>query len=80
MKPNETPTHDTINHPSHYTQGNVECLEAMISAFGVEAVRMFCICNAFKYLWRHQHKNGIEDLNKADFYINKFKELSEEKK
>ena len=71
---------EKVNHPSHYNQGGIECIDAMISAFGVEMVRSFCICNAFKYLWRHAHKNGLEDLAKASFYINKFKELSEEKK
>lgn len=67
---------DNINHPSHYTQGNIECIDAMASAFGKEAVKHFCICNAFKYVWRSEHKNGVEDLDKAIWYINKYKELS----
>ena len=67
---------DNVNHPSHYTQGKVECIEAMESAFGCEAVENFCLCNAFKYIWRAKHKNGTEDLDKAIWYINKFKELA----
>lgn len=72
-KPTE-PTNN-VDHPSHYTQGGIECIDAMTSAFGKEAVKHFCICNAFKYIFRHQHKNGLEDINKAFWYLNKYKEL-----
>lgn len=61
---------DNVNHPSHYTQGGVECIEAIKSAtsnlIGIEAV---CTANAIKYLWRWKEKNGVEDLNKAKWYI-----------
>lgn len=61
---------DNVNHPSHYTQGGVECIEALKAATshltGIEAV---CTANAIKYLWRWKDKNGIEDLNKAKWYI-----------
>lgn len=66
---------DVINCPAHYTQGNIECIEAMISAFGKEKVMTFCQCNAFKYIWRFDKKNGIEDIKKAEWYLNKYKEL-----
>lgn len=69
---------DTVNHPSHYNQGGIECIDAMIAAFGKEKVCDFCIMNAFKYLWRYQHKNGFEDVKKASWYINKYMELMEE--
>ena len=42
---------------------------------GVEAVKSFCLCNAFKYHWRCRDKNGEEDLQKADWYMTKYKEL-----
>ena len=67
-----------VNHPSHYNQGDVECIDAMKSAFGKEAVKDFCLCNAFKYIWRSRSKNGIEDIQKAKWYLNKFKELEED--
>ena len=70
--------HDAVNHPSHYTSGGIECIDAMESAFGKEAVYWFCVCNAFKYVWRHKKKNGVEDLKKAQWYENKAKELSEQ--
>lgn len=63
-----------VEHPSHYTQGGIECIDAMESAFGKEAVKDFCICNAFKYIWRFKSKNGAEDIDKAIWYLNKYKQ------
>lgn len=62
---------DPVNRPAHYTSGGVECIDAMQAAFGDEAVKDFCLCNAFKYLWRHRQKNGVEDLKKARWYLNR---------
>ena len=63
---------DVINHPSHYTRGSVECIDAIDSATtgksGIEAV---CVANVIKYLWRYEEKNGIEDVKKARWYLNK---------
>lgn len=66
---------DKVNHPSHYETNGIECFDAMTASQGVEAVKNFCACNAFKYIWRYSHKNGIEDLKKANWYINKRIEL-----
>ena len=73
---NVMPKYDNVNHPKHYTQGKIDCIDAMIEAFGVEEVKSFCKCNAFKYLWRSKHKNGVEDIEKAIWYTNKYVELS----
>ena len=73
-------TNDMVEHPLHYTNGDIECIDAMIAAYGTEAVKNFCICNAFKYLWRFKHKNGEEDINKMLWYINKYKELNNEQR
>lgn len=62
---------DPVNRPAHYTSGGIECIDAMQAAFGVEAVKDFCQCNAFKYLWRHREKGGLEDLKKARWYLNR---------
>ena len=62
---------DPVNRPAHYTSGGIECIDAMQAAFGVEAVKDFCLCNSFKYLWRHRNKNGVEDLKKARWYLNR---------
>ena len=61
---------DMVNHPSHYTQGGIECIDALeaatINLKGIEAV---CTANAIKYLWRWKEKGGIEDLEKSKWYI-----------
>ena len=63
---------DNVNHPSHYETGKFECIDVMQEVFGTEAVQNFCVCNAFKYLYRHRRKNGKEDIEKARWYINKY--------
>jgi hypothetical protein len=70
---------DSVNHPNHYTHGGIECIDAMEAAFGAEWVEHFCACNAFKYIFRFLHKNGLEDIDKAIWYLNKYKELESEK-
>lgn len=67
---------DNVNSPTHYASGSIECIDAMIAAYGTEAVKDFCKCNAFKYQWRFEKKNGIEDLKKAQWYLNKYIELT----
>ena len=71
---------DPVTHPAHYCTGKYECIEVMTEVFGVEAVQAFCRLNAFKYLFRSDRKNGIEDIKKARWYINKFIDLEEELK
>lgn len=69
---------DSVNHPSHY-QGKHECIDEMIALFGVEAVKAFCKCNVYKYRYRASAKNGQEDLDKANWYMDKLLELEGEK-
>lgn len=69
---------DNVNHPNHYLTGKYECIEVMIEAQGKEAVKDFCICNAFKYLYRADRKNGLEDIKKAKWYLDKYIELNEQ--
>ena len=68
-------TKGEFDHPDYYNSGDIECIDAMIASQGVDDVRAFCVCNAFKYIWRHQGKNGIEDIKKAIRYLNKYVEL-----
>ncbi len=68
---------DVVNHPSHYETGKFECIDVMLETQGKEAVMDFCLCNAFKYLYRHKRKNGVEDIKKAKWYINKYIQLAE---
>lgn len=66
---------DVVNHPSHYTQGGIECIDAMKSAFGASQLAVYCKIAAFKYIWRCEYKNGAEDVKKAIWYLNKYLEL-----
>ena len=70
---------DSVNHPAHY-QGKHECIDEMIALFGVEAVKAFCRCNVYKYKYRADKKNGQEDLDKADWYMDKLMELEKGEK
>lgn len=72
--------HDAVNHPGHYTQGGVECIDALKAATtGLEGIEAVCTANAIKYLWRWKQKNGAEDLRKAEWYINRLIAEKEEK-
>ena len=72
----ESEGHDPVNNPSHYTQGNIECIDAMLAATDEESLKSYCHLACFKYLWRFKHKNGVEDLEKAKWYLNKLLDLS----
>lgn len=62
--------HDAVEHPDHYTFGRYECIDVMADVYGEKAIMDYAKCNAFKYIWRADHKNGVEDLEKAVFYLN----------
>ena len=65
---------DNINHPAHYTAGRVECIDALAAATtGLEGIEAVCTANAIKYLWRWKRKNGIEDIDKAIWYLERLK-------
>ncbi len=63
---------NNIEHPAHYCQGGIECIDAIKAATvgktGIEAV---CVANVIKYLFRYENKNGLEDCKKAQWYINR---------
>jgi len=71
-----TPKVEQVNHPNHY-QGTVECIDAINAATlnltGEEAFDIGC---AIKYLWRWKEKNGIEDLEKAQWYISRIIDIN----
>ena len=74
---NKEPNADMVNHPSHYTHGGIECIDCIKSAtVGKVGIEAFCVGNAIKYLFRYEEKNGIEDVKKARWYIDRLiKEL-----
>jgi hypothetical protein len=65
---------DAVNHPDHYTQGDIEAIDAIRAALGAQGFAAYCTGNAIKYLWRWQHKGGVEDLQKAQWYVNRIVE------
>ena len=71
------PRKEQVNHPNHYNQGQYECIAAMESIYGIEATMNFCLLCAFKYTWRTNDKDGIQDIDKAIWYLKKYKELQE---
>lgn len=62
---------DNVNSPDHYTKGGIECIAAIEAALTPEEFRGYLKGNVLKYNWRCNHKNGIEDLLKAQWYLNK---------
>lgn len=77
MENEERKKRDNIN-PAHYKdRTSIECIDAMIMTFGVKRTAEYCVQNAYKYVWRYKYKNRLEDLKKAEWYIDKFEELSE---
>ncbi len=62
---------DNVNHPKHYISSNATCAACgcPIECIDVTRHMSFNIGNALKYLWRFQHKNGLEDLKKARWYL-----------
>ena len=60
---------DVVNKPSHYTSGNIECIDAIRSALTPEEFRGYCKGNVIKYTWREKLKGGNEDIKKASRYL-----------
>ena len=59
---------DVVNKPSHY-QGEIECIECINASMTYEEFKGYLRGNSFKYLWRYNRKNGLEDLQKAQWYL-----------
>jgi hypothetical protein len=66
---------DTVNHPSHYNSGGVECIEAIEAQLTKEEYRGYLKGNVAKYLWREKQKGGTESLQKAQWYLSRLIEL-----
>ena len=71
---------NNIDHPAHYCNGGMECIDEMLTVFGREAVKHFCLLNVWKYRKRALYKNGEEDLNIAVRFMKKFVELEGDEK
>ena len=68
---------EMVNHPSHYCQGDMECIDGLIGAFGRNEVAIFCKINAMKYIWRLGHKDDeAQEIGKIKWYLDKYLELT----
>lgn len=72
---------DSVNKPEHYAYGKYECIDVIHELTkDLAGIQAFCLGNTIKYLWRFQHKNGVEDLKKAKWYLERLiKEFEEPK-
>ena len=69
---------DPVNKPIHYNTGGIEAIEAILAATN-EQSEGYLQGNIMKYIWRYRYKNGLEDLQKAEWYLKKLIEVYQEK-
>jgi len=59
-------------NPQHYRNGAIECIDALKSAtVGKSGIEAVCVANIIKYLWRYETKGGIDDVRKAQWYLDR---------
>lgn len=65
--------HDNVNHPAHYTAGGIECIDCIESMIAPikNPTYAFLTGQSLKYLARYTMKNGVEDLKKARWYLDR---------
>ena len=75
-----TPHADPVNHPSHYNQSSIECIDAIEAATnGLDGFEGHCTGTSMKYTWRWKFKNGTEDIRKSIWYLEKLLKYEEAK-
>jgi len=62
---------DMVNSPPHYNTGDIECIDAIKESMTPESFKGYLKGNIQKYIWRYEAKKGIEDLKKAEWYLNR---------
>lgn len=77
----QAPKFDPVSRPAHYNQGKVECIDAIEAATtGLTGIEAYCTGQVIKYIWRWKYKNGVEDLEKCAWYLDRLiKHLKKEK-
>ena len=71
---------DNVNNPAHYGQGKIEAIEYIEDFLTEEEYQGYLRGNIAKYLHRFKYKNGVEDLKKAQWYLNRLIEQQEKDK
>lgn len=69
VRQNEMIANDNVSHPSHYTQGGIECIDAIKASMNGIEYQGYLKGNCMKYIWRWRIKGGVEDLRKARVYL-----------
>jgi len=63
---------DSVNHPTHYNSGGIECIQAIEASMELEAFQGYLKGNILKYIWRMSYKGkALEDCEKSQWYLNK---------
>ncbi len=66
---------DSVNHPDHYTVGDIECIDAIKASMSKEAFRGYLKGTSMKYIWRYEYKNNpLEDVRKGLWFLHKLEE------
>ena len=68
---------DQVNHPSHYTDGSIECIEALEAELTADEYRGYMKGNIAKYIWRERMKGGVQSLKKAQWYLDRLSQFDE---
>jgi len=74
----EVKASDLVNNPPHYNQAGIECIDAILAATNHNK-EGYLQGNILKYIWRYDYKGGLEDLQKAEWYLKKLIEVYKEK-
>lgn len=63
---------DMVNSPPHYANQGVECIDYIKQQLTEDQYMGYLLGNVTKYLHRHNYKNGLEDLRKAQWYLDRY--------
>jgi len=62
---------DMVNHPPHYKQGEIECIDGIEASMSAAQFEGYLKGNVLKYIWRYGDKSKLQDLEKAEWYLRK---------
>ena len=65
------PSPDPVDNPPHYKVGEMQAIDYIYQQLGAEGIKTYLEGNILKYMHRWRYKNGVEDLRKARWYLDK---------
>lgn len=69
--------HDEVNNPGHYTNGSMEVIDIISGKLDEAELKGYYRGNILKYLFRYKYKDGVQDLKKARYYLERLVALEE---